>query len=39
MAASTDPFAWFSEESGVKPLPLYVERRQKIRDKIVPTLA
>ncbi|NDL64604.1 RbsD/FucU domain-containing protein [Acerihabitans arboris] len=38
LVASTDPFAWFTEASGVKPLPAYVERRQRIRDNAVPAL-
>lgn len=36
LVASTDPFAWFREEEGTEPLPAYVERRQQIRDQVVP---
>lgn len=38
LVASTDPFAWFTETSHVEPLPAYTERRQRIRDNVVPTL-
>ncbi|HEY0209486.1 RbsD/FucU domain-containing protein [Acerihabitans sp.] len=38
LVASTDPFAWFTDVSGVKPLPAYVERRRRIRDNAVPAL-
>ncbi len=38
LVASTDPFAWFTEASGVKPLPLYVKRRQRMNDNEVPEL-
>lgn len=38
LVASTDPFAWFSDASGVQPLPAYVARRQRIVDNIVPEL-
>ncbi len=38
MTASTDPFAWFTPESEVTPLPAYVERRDRILDNIVPEL-
>ncbi len=38
LIASTDPFAWFTEQSGVQPLPAYVARRQRIRDNVVPEL-
>lgn len=38
LIASTDPFAWFTEQSGVRPLPAYVARRQRIRDNVVPEL-
>lgn len=36
MMASTDPFAWFSEESGTTILPAYVERRKLISDNVIP---
>ncbi len=38
LTASTDPFAWFADNSGVQPLPAYVARRQRIQDKVVPEL-
>ncbi|HCB1943930.1 TPA: carbohydrate transporter, partial [Citrobacter farmeri] len=38
LVASTDPFAWFTDASGVQPLPAYVARRQRIVDNIVPEL-
>ena len=38
LVASTDPFAWFTEQSRVQPLPTYVARRQRIRDNVVPQL-
>lgn len=38
LVASTDPFAWFTDASGVQPLPAYVARRQRIRDNVVPEL-
>lgn len=38
MTASTDPFAWFTPESKITPLPAYVERRSRIIDNIVPEL-
>lgn len=38
LVASTDPFAWFTDESVVQPLQAYVERRQRIRDNAVPEL-
>ncbi|MCW8113866.1 carbohydrate transporter [Yersinia intermedia] len=38
LIASTDPFAWFTEGSGVEPLPAYVARRQRIRENQVPEL-
>ncbi|MBT9431039.1 carbohydrate transporter [Candidatus Sodalis endolongispinus] len=38
LVASTDPFAWFTDASGVQPLPAYVARRQRIRDNVVPVL-
>ena len=38
LVASTDPFAWFTEQSRVQPLPTYVARRQRIRDNVVPEL-
>lgn len=38
LVASTDPFAWFSPESKVNPLPAYVARRERINNKYVPSL-
>ncbi|BBQ84693.1 MULTISPECIES: D-ribose pyranase [Enterobacteriaceae] len=38
LVASTDPFAWFTDASGVAPLPAYVARRQRILDNVVPEL-
>ena len=38
LVASTDPFAWFTEESGVQPLPAYVTRRQRMLDGTVPEM-
>lgn len=38
LVASTDPFAWFTEASGVQPLPAYVARRQRIASNAVPQL-
>ena len=38
LVASTDPFAWFTANSGVKPLPAYVERRARMTAKEVPVL-
>lgn len=38
LVASTDPFAWFTEASGVAPLPAYVARRQRILDNLTPEL-
>lgn len=38
LVASTDPFAWFTDASGVSPLPSYINRRQRIRDNVVPEL-
>lgn len=38
LVASTDPFAWFTEASGVAPLPAYVARRQRIIDNVIPNL-
>ena len=37
LVASTDPFAWFTEED-IKILPAYVERRRKIKENEVPSL-
>ena len=37
LVASTDPFAWFSDDD-VEILPAYVERRRRIRDGQVPEL-
>lgn len=38
ITASTDPFAWFRDDEGVKILPAYVERRQRMTDGVVPDL-
>jgi simple sugar transport system permease protein len=38
LTASTDPFAWFTQESGVKPLPAYSSRRESILANRVPEL-
>ncbi|WP_413734953.1 RbsD/FucU domain-containing protein [Sodalis sp. RH21] len=38
LVASTDPFAWFTEASGVIPLPAYSVRRRRITDSAVPEL-
>ncbi|AHF75002.1 Ribose ABC transport system high affinity permease RbsD [Candidatus Sodalis pierantonius str. SOPE] len=38
LVASTDPFAWFTDVSGVPPLPAYIARRQRIHDNVVPIL-
>lgn len=38
LVASTDPFAWFTDESGVPALPAYIERRQRITNNQVPEL-
>lgn len=38
LVASTDPFAWFTEASGVAPLPTYVARRQRIIDNATPCM-
>ncbi|MEE7535568.1 D-ribose pyranase [Klebsiella huaxiensis] len=38
LVASTDPFAWFTDASGVQPLPAYVARRQRINDNVTPQL-
>lgn len=37
LVASTDPFAWFSDDD-VEILPAYVERRRRIRDGQIPEL-
>ncbi|MEK4149473.1 RbsD/FucU domain-containing protein [Robertmurraya sp. FSL W8-0741] len=37
LVASTDPFAWFTEED-IKILPAYVERRRRIKENEVPNL-
>lgn len=37
LVASTDPFAWFTEED-ITILPAYVERRKRIHDNEVPEL-
>ena len=36
MVASTDPFAWFTEESGAEILPAYVERRKLMENNVRP---
>ena len=36
LVASTDPFAWFTEESGAEVLPAYVERRKLIQNNVRP---
>ena len=36
MVASTDPFAWFTDDSGTEILPAYVERRKLMTDKVRP---
>ncbi|HMQ52630.1 MAG TPA: D-ribose pyranase [Anaerolineae bacterium] len=36
LVASTDPFAWFTEDSGTEILPAYVERRKLMSDKVRP---
>ncbi len=41
LTASTDPFAWFTDEAaaqGLKVLPAYTERRRRIIDAEVPSL-
>lgn len=38
LVASTDPFAWFSAESKVSPLPAYEVRRNQIAKNHVPEL-
>ena len=41
LTVSTDPFAWFTDESvekGLKILPEYVDRRKRIENKEVPEL-
>lgn len=37
LVASTDPFAWFTEDD-IKILPTYVERRRRIKENEVPDL-
>ena len=37
LTASTDPFAWFTEED-IQILPAYVERRKKINEEYVPSI-
>lgn len=37
LVASTDPFAWFTQEN-IEILPAYVERRKMIKENIVPNL-
>lgn len=36
MVASTDPFAWFTDDSGTEILPAYVERRKLMSDNVRP---
>ncbi|MCG3210946.1 MAG: D-ribose pyranase [Anaerolineae bacterium] len=36
MVASTDPFAWFTADSGTEILPAYVERRKRMSDNVRP---
>lgn len=36
LVATTDPFAWFTEESGTEILPAYVERRKLMSDNVRP---
>ncbi len=36
LVASTDPFAWFTDDSGTEILPAYVERRRLITDNVRP---
>ncbi len=36
LVASTDPFAWFADGTGVEILPAYVERRRRIHANEVP---
>jgi D-ribose pyranose/furanose isomerase RbsD len=38
LVCSTDPFAWFGDHSGATILPAYVERRRRIKERIVPAL-
>jgi D-ribose pyranose/furanose isomerase RbsD len=38
LVCSTDPFAWFTEESDTTILPAYVERRRRIKEGEVPTI-
>lgn len=36
MVASTDPFAWFTADSGTEILPTYLERRKRMSDNVRP---
>lgn len=38
ITASTDPFAWFTDEEKVKTLPTYVERRRLMTESVRPAL-
>lgn len=38
LVASTDPFAWFTAEQKVEPLPLYIARRSRMTNGEVPSL-
>lgn len=38
LVASTDPFAWFTEDSGTTILPNYVARRARISSNEIPSL-
>ncbi|MBK1664308.1 D-ribose pyranase [Rhodospirillum rubrum] len=38
LSASTDPFAWFTADSKVAPLPAYEDRRRRIEANEVPRL-
>ncbi len=38
IVAGTDPFAWFTKEQGVTPLPRYVVRRERITAGEVPEM-
>jgi D-ribose pyranose/furanose isomerase RbsD len=37
LVCSTDPFAWFTDDSGTEILPAYVERRKRIKDNVRPS--
>ena len=38
LVCGTDPFAWFTEDSGTTILPAYVERRRRIEEGVIPTM-